>query len=118
MARRKTDRHSERSATITDSLKGFVEAVVERVLVRVRKELPGRDRIRALETHLRRLTKRVEARSRPGSRKVGRPRLNRKCKVAGCGLPHVAHGFCSKHYQSWRRRQRRVKIASVRSRAS
>lgn len=107
MPRKKTGRGRERTVTLTDTLKGLVESVADHVLLRVRRELPNREQIRALEMHLRRLTKRVEAKGLRGTgRKVGRPRLNRKCKVAGCGLPHVAQGFCSKHYQSWRRRKR------------
>lgn len=27
----------------------------------------------------------------------------RTCSVEGCGRPHVARGFCDRHYESWRR---------------
>ncbi len=115
MRQKRRTRARGRSVPIAESLKGLVEAVVDRVLARVQRELPDRDQIRTLEKDLHRLTKRVEARGlRGGGRRVGRPRLDRKCKVAGCGLPHVAQGFCSKHYQAWRRRKIRAGNANVR----
>lgn len=105
MARKSARRGGGRPGSIVSSLKGLVESVAERVLTRVQKDLPGRDQLRALERQVRGLARRVDSRiGRVGVRRVGRPRLNRKCKVAGCGLPHVAQGYCSKHYQAWRRR--------------
>lgn len=29
--------------------------------------------------------------------------MSRVCLVDGCGLPHLAKGFCSKHYERWRK---------------
>ncbi len=106
MARRERRGAAGRGMGVTASLKGLVEAIAERVVERASRQLPGREQLRHVERELRRLARRVESGSgRPGARRVGRPRSNRKCKVNGCGLPHVAQGFCSKHYQAWRRRK-------------
>ncbi len=90
---------------LASSLRRLVESVTERVWVRVRKDLISRAEIRSLEREVRALARKVDTvRLRSDRNRVGRPRLDRKCRVSGCGLPHVAQGFCSKHYQAWRRR--------------
>lgn len=38
-----------------------------------------------------------------GERPVGRPRNTTGCRVPGCERSHRARGFCSPHYQQWRR---------------
>jgi hypothetical protein len=35
------------------------------------------------------------------------PSDSRSCKVAGCERPHKAKGYCSLHYNRWRRQQPR-----------
>ncbi len=102
MARSSTNGRS-RGGGVAASLRGLIETIAERVAERMQKQLPGRDEMKSLERQIRDLTKRVEARGL-GPRRVGRPRSDRKCSLRGCGLPHVAQGFCSKHYQAWRRR--------------
>ena len=87
-------------------VKDLVSAITETVFERILTQLPGKEEIRELERNLRELSRRVDALSkRKESKRVGRPRSNRKCEVAGCNLPHVAQGFCSRHYQAWRRQQ-------------
>ncbi len=29
--------------------------------------------------------------------------MARVCTIEGCGLPHLARGWCNKHYERWRR---------------
>lgn len=90
---------------LASSLRLLVESVTERVWLRMRKDLVSRAEIRSLEREVRALSRKVDTvRLRSDKNRVGRPRLDRKCRVSGCGLPHVAQGFCSKHYQAWRRR--------------
>jgi len=36
------------------------------------------------------------------------PRDERRCSVAGCGERRKARGFCSRHYNRWRRQQARA----------
>jgi len=92
------------SSEIPCSLRDLVEAVVERVVARVQRKLPGLEQIRELESRVRRLGRRVESGGfRVGASRAGRPPLYRECTIEGCGLPHTARGFCSKHYQVWRR---------------
>lgn len=87
-------------------VKDLVGAITDTVLERILSQLPSREEIRDLERVVRELSRRVDGLSaKKGARKVGRPRSNRKCEVAGCGLPHVAQGYCSRHYQAWRRKQ-------------
>jgi hypothetical protein len=87
-------------------VKDLVSAITETVLERILGQLPSREDIKELERNLRELSRRVEALSRrKEARRVGRPRSDRKCEVAGCNLPHVAQGYCSRHYQAWRRQQ-------------
>lgn len=107
MARRTTRPGANGSTTaLAVSLKHLVESVTERVWLRVRRDLISREEIRTLEREVRALARKVDlVRFRKAPSHVGRPRLDRKCKIASCGLPHVAQGFCSKHYQSWRRKQ-------------
>lgn len=90
---------------LASSLRHLVESVTERVWSHMRKDLISRAEIRALEREVRALARKVDTvRLHSDKNRVGRPRLDRKCRVGGCGLPHVAQGFCSKHYQAWRRR--------------
>jgi hypothetical protein len=99
------------------SLRGLVEAITERVLARVEKKAPDREELRAVKRDLRNLQRRLEAATgRVVARRPGRPRSDRKCKARACGRPHVAQGFCSKHYQAWRRKRlkREEKLASRR----
>jgi hypothetical protein len=99
-------RGSERSASIGTALKALVEAVAVRLLEQAERRLPSREQVRRLERQVARLGRRIEAgRGRVGVRRVGRPRTDRKCKMSGCELPHVAQGYCSKHYQAWRRKK-------------
>ena len=101
------------TSALASSLRRLIESVTERVWIRVRKDLISRAEIRALEREVRALARKVEtARFRSDRSRVGRPRLDRKCKVPGCGFPHVAQGFCSKHYQAWRRRKMNGAAAS------
>lgn len=87
-------------------VKDLVAAITETVLERILTQLPGKEEIKEIERNVRELSRRVDAMAkRKESRRVGRPRSNRKCEVAGCNLPHVAQGFCSRHYQAWRRQQ-------------
>jgi hypothetical protein len=106
MARRGRRGGRARVSGIANSFRGLVEAIADKVVTRVQKQLPGRDQLKGLERQVRSLTRRIETgASRSGVRRVGRPRSHRKCQVPGCGLPHVAQGFCSRHYQAWRRRK-------------
>ncbi len=98
---------------VASTLRDLVESVAARVVARVQRDLPDREQIRLLERQLRRLERRLESADvRSVGGRVGRPRLDRKCKMPTCGLPHVAQGFCSKHYQAWRRRTMRARSAS------
>jgi hypothetical protein len=98
------------SPQLTVSLRALVDGVAERLLQRVQKGLPTREQLRALEKEVRLLGRKLDAvRLRSTPSRVGRPRLDRKCKIGGCGLPHVAQGFCSKHYQAWRRGKMRAR---------
>ena len=92
------------TAGVTASLRGLIEHIAEQVVARVERRLPGRDELRSVERQMRELSRRVEARGAGQRRGPGRPRSNRTCEARGCDLPHVAHGFCSKHYQAWRRK--------------
>jgi hypothetical protein len=99
-------------------VKNLVEAITETVLERIMSQLPTREEIRDLERMVRELSRKVDALSkRKGARKVGRPRSNRKCEVAGCDLPHVAQGYCSRHYQAWRRKNQGKKAKVTRKKA-
>lgn len=89
------------SGQITAGLKSLVTAVAEQVVGRIQMGLPGREEFRALRKQIRSLERKI-GRGRTG-RGPGRPPSNRLCQIKGCGLPHTAHGFCSKHYQAWRR---------------
>lgn len=87
------------------SLKGLVEAIADAVRESLESRFPSREELRDLERSVRELNRRVDALAvRPGVRRVGRPRSDRKCEMEGCNSPHVAQGFCSKHYQAWRRK--------------
>jgi hypothetical protein len=100
---------------LTVALRALVDGVADRLLQRVQKGLPTREQVRDLEKEIRGLERKLDSvRLRAAPSRVGRPRLDRKCKVAGCGLPHVAQGFCSKHYQAWRRRKMRSRGAEAR----
>ena len=91
---------------VAASLKSLIESIAERVADRMGRNVAGREEIRALERQVRDLARRVNARSgKASARRPGRPPSNRVCKVKGCGLKHVAQGYCSKHYQGWRRKQ-------------
>ena len=116
MARRGTGgRGTGRKASIGTALKALVEAVAARVLERAERRLPSREQVNRLERQVARLSRRIESRGgRLGARRVGRPHTDRKCKMPGCGLQHVAQGFCSKHYQAWRRRRLRATARSAR----
>ena len=95
-----------RASMLSAALRDVVEAIARKVLSEVQRRLPERQQLRQIERQVSRLSRRVgSVGSRPGARRVGRPRSNRRCKLPGCGLPHVAQGLCSKHYQSWRRRK-------------
>ena len=82
----------------------LVEAVSTQVLGQLRKEVPSRDDVRELRRDVQRIVSRLERVSADRPRR-GRPPSNRKCAVKGCDEKHVAHGYCSKHYQQWRRKQ-------------
>jgi hypothetical protein len=116
MARRGVGgRGSGRSASIGTALKALVEAVAARVLERAERRLPSRQQVTRLERQVARLSRRIETGGgRVVVRRVGRPRTDRKCKMTGCDLPHVAQGFCSKHYQAWRRKKLRAAARSAR----
>jgi hypothetical protein len=86
-------------------MKGLVEAIAERVIARAEKRLPDRDQLKGLERQVRGLSRRIESSVRRRRGRVGRPRSHRKCQVPGCGLPHVAQGYCSRHYQAARRKK-------------
>lgn len=102
----RTRRKVGKTPGVAASLRQLVEAIAEGVVEKARRRLPERGQIRDLERQLTRLTKRITVSGgKVGIRRVGRPRADRQCNLPGCGLPHVAHGFCSKHYQSWRRRR-------------
>lgn len=91
------------------AVKGLVEGIAERVELRAATHRPTREQVRLLERRIQALERKVATlRSRTKPARVGRPPLHRKCKLASCGLAHVAHGFCSKHYQAWRRKQIRA----------
>jgi hypothetical protein len=115
MARKGEGRHGgSRSATIGVALKDLIEAVADKVFERVERRLPAREHLKEIERQIARLSRRIEASDgRVRVRRVGRPRSDRKCKVAGCELPHVAQGFCSKHYQAWRRKSMRAAAKSA-----
>jgi hypothetical protein len=85
-------------------MKSLVEAIAERVIASAERRLPDRDQLKDLQRQLRGLARRIESTSRRRGR-VGRPPSHRKCQVPGCGLPHVAQGYCSRHYQAWRRKR-------------
>jgi hypothetical protein len=97
-----------RPANLNAALKSLVEAIASRVVDRVQQQIPEKAQMRRVERQLARLVHRAErGAGAPGARRVGRPRSDRRCKMRGCGLSHVAQGFCSKHYQAWRRKNLR-----------
>ncbi len=107
MARKR--KQAVRSSTLSAALRQVVEAIARKVVSEVQRQIPERQQLRRVERHLDRLSRRVgSGHGRPGTRRVGRPRSNRRCKIPGCGLPHVAQGLCSKHYQAWRRKRLRA----------
>ena len=107
MARKR--RSSVRATTLSAALRNLVEAVARKVMDEAKREIPEKHRVRRIERQLARLTRRFGSASRrPAVRGVGRPRSNRRCKIPACGLPHVAQGLCSKHYQAWRRKKIRA----------
>ncbi len=108
----RTVRRRRRRASVASSIRGLLDVVADRVVYRVQRSVAARAQVRDLERQVRVLSRRVEAGlARIGPRRVGRPRSNRRCKVKRCGLPHVAHGFCSRHYQAWRRRMLKARAA-------
>ncbi len=107
MARKRMQ--AARSSTLSAALRDVVEAIARKVVSEVQRQLPERQQLRHVERQLNRLSRRVgRGHGMPGARRVGRPRSNRRCKIQGCGLPHVAQGLCSKHYQAWRRKRLRA----------
>lgn len=120
MARRGSrGKRGGRPATAGAALKQMIEAIAERVLERVRREIPDRESLRRIERQMRRLNRRIEAGGkRVGIRRVGRPRSDRRCTVRGCGRRHVAHGLCSLHYQARRRGKLRASPRAKRASSS
>lgn len=104
MGRRKRGGGRTGGGSVATSVKSLVEAIAERVIASAERRLPDRDQLKDLQRQMRGLARRIESSSR-GRGRVGRPRTNRKCQVARCGLPHVAQGYCSRHYQAWRRKR-------------
>lgn len=100
-SKKKTTRGPRPTRAVMSAL---VEAVSTQVLDRIKKEVPSRDAVRELRRDVQRIVTRLERVSADRPRR-GRPPSNRKCTVKGCNEKHVAHGFCSKHYQHWRRAQ-------------
>ena len=101
-------KRSKRTGTVSlsGSLKGLIEAIAEQVVQRLHSELPTRDDVKSLERHLRTLSRQVRTGARKAARgRVGRPPTDRRCKLNACNQPHVARGYCSMHYQAWRRRK-------------
>ncbi len=104
-------KQTARSSTLSAALRQVVEAIARKVVSEVQRQIPERQQLRRVERQLSRLTRRAASvGGRAGARRVGRPRTNRRCKVQGCGLPHVAQGLCSKHYQAWRRKRLRAVV--------
>ena len=109
MARKR--RQAVRASSLSAALRQVVEAIARKVVSEVQRQLPDRRQLRQVERQLNRLSRRVgTVAGRPGARRVGRPRSNRRCKAPGCGLSHVAQGLCSKHYQAWRRKKLRAVV--------
>ncbi len=82
----------------------FVDSVARSVAEMVKEELPSREEFRELKKAVREMQRKLRSGGgASGPRKAGRPRSNRKCEVAACSRPHVAQGFCSRHYQAHRR---------------
>ncbi len=104
MAKRSTKRGPRKRNPTRTAVSALVEAVSEQVMQHVRKELPSKDAFNELRRDVRRIGTRLE-RASAGRPRRGRPPSNRKCTVRGCSEKHVAHGYCSKHYQQWRRQQ-------------
>jgi hypothetical protein len=103
---------SDRATSLGVALKLLVDGIASKVVDRVRRQMPEREQLRRIEKELARLSHRVgQGRATLAARRVGRPRADRRCKMRGCGLPHVAHGLCSKHYQAWRRKRLREATA-------
>jgi hypothetical protein len=89
----------------------FVDAVADVILERLRSEVPSQDEFRELRKTVQELLRKSRSRTGGGSgRGVGRPRSDRKCGIDGCSRPHVAQGYCSRHYQA-QRREEQVKKA-------
>ena len=89
---------------VNAAARGFVDSVARSVADKVKEDLPTREEFRELKKAVRELQRKLRSGSgAPGSRRAGRPRSDRKCEVAGCNRPHVAQGFCSRHYQAKRR---------------
>ena len=88
---------------VNAAARGFVDSVARSVADKVKEGVPTREEFRELKSAVRELQRKLRSGSSAGARKAGRPRSNRKCEVAGCNLPHVAQGFCSRHYQARRR---------------
>jgi hypothetical protein len=103
---------SSHARRVSDALRLLVDGIASKVADEVGRRFPEKERLRRIERQLARISRRLGSRNVALSvRRVGRPRSDRRCKVGGCGLPHVAHGFCSKHYQSWRRKRLREETA-------
>ena len=103
-----TGRHVAKGGTrkVNAAARGFVDSVAQLVADKVKEELPTREEFRELKRAVRELQRKLRSGTGvAGLRKAGRPRSNRKCEVAGCNRPHVAQGYCSRHYQARRREQ-------------
>ena len=95
-----------RVASLSGSLKGLIEAIADQVVERLQSDLPTRQDVKSIERHLRTLSRQVRTGARKAARgRVGRPPTDRRCKLNSCNQPHVARGYCSMHYQAWRRRK-------------
>ena len=89
---------------VNAAARGFVDSVAQSVAEKIKEELPTREEFRDLKKAVRELQRKLQSGSgTAGPRKAGRPRSDRKCEVAGCNRPHVAQGYCSRHYQARRR---------------
>jgi hypothetical protein len=104
MVQRKSAPRISGARQMNASLKSLVESITESVTASLEQRFPRREELREIERSVRELSRKVDAlASRPGVRRVGRPRSDRQCEIQGCAAPHVAQGYCSKHYQAWRR---------------
>jgi len=99
---------------VNAAARGFVDSVAQSVVDKVKEDLPTREEFRELKRTVRVLQRKLRSGSgAAGPRKAGRPRSNRKCEVAGCNRPHVAQGFCSRHYQAQRREAQSSQVHKV-----